>query len=108
MAFTSPLTGAHLAGSSHHNWSPYYNQIAHDHPEFEIIFVSADKSPTHGTLMRESGMPWPAIEYGKARPCPACKNTAWQGIPDPVVSMPRQSFGRQLFRRPNTWARESP
>ena len=22
----------------------YYNQIAHDHPEFEIIFVSADKS----------------------------------------------------------------
>src|SRR5439155_20684760 len=44
----------------------YYNQIARDHPEFEIIFVRADKAANDmGIYMRESGMPWPAIEYSK-------------------------------------------
>ena len=64
----------------------YYNQITHDHPEFEIIFVSADKSADGmATYMRESGMPWPAIEYGKLANVPALQKYAGKGIPDLVV-----------------------
>ncbi len=64
----------------------YYNQIAHDHPEFEIIFVSADKSADGmATYMRESGMPWPAIEYGKLANVPTLQKYVGRGIPDLVV-----------------------
>ena len=64
----------------------YYNQIAHDHPEFEIIFVSADKSAEGmATYMRESDMPWPAIEYGKVANVPALQKYAGRGIPDLVI-----------------------
>jgi nucleoredoxin len=64
----------------------YYNQITHDHPEFEIIFVSADKSAEGmATHMRESGMPWPAIEYGKVANVPALQRYAGRGIPDLVI-----------------------
>jgi nucleoredoxin len=64
----------------------YYNQVAHDHPEFEIIFVSADKSAEDmATYMRESGMPWPAIEYGKLANVPALQKYAGRGIPDLVI-----------------------
>ena len=64
----------------------YYNQIAHDHPEFEIIFVSADKSAEDmATYMRESAMPWPAIEYGKLANVPALQKYVGRGIPDLVI-----------------------
>jgi nucleoredoxin len=64
----------------------YYNQIAHDHPEFEIIFVSADKSAEDmATYMRESSMPWPAIEYGKLANVPTLQKYVGRGIPDLVV-----------------------
>jgi nucleoredoxin len=64
----------------------YYNQITHDHPEFEIIFVSADKSAEGmATYMRESSMPWPAIEYGKVANVPALQRYAGRGIPDLVI-----------------------
>jgi len=64
----------------------YYDQIAHDHPEFEIIFLSADKSAEDmTTYMRESGMPWPAIEYGKLANVPALQKYAGRGIPDLVI-----------------------
>ena len=64
----------------------YYNQIAHDHPEFEIIFVSADKSAEDmATYMRESGMPWPAIEYSKLANVPALQKYVGRGIPDLVI-----------------------
>jgi nucleoredoxin len=64
----------------------YYNQIAHDHPEFEIIFVSADKSADGmATYMRESGMPWPAVEYGKLANVAALQKYAGRGIPDLVI-----------------------
>jgi nucleoredoxin len=64
----------------------YYNQIAHDHPEFEIIFVSADKSADEmATYMRESSMPWPAIDYGKLANVPALQKYAGRGIPDLVI-----------------------
>jgi len=64
----------------------YYNQIAHDHPEFEIIFVSADKSADGmAVYMRESGMPWPAIEYGKLANVPTLQKYAGRAIPDLVI-----------------------
>ena len=64
----------------------YYNQIARDHPEFEIIFVSADKSADGmATYMRESGMLWPAIEYNKLANVPALQKYAGKGIPDLVI-----------------------
>ena len=64
----------------------YYNQIARDHPEFEIIFVSADKSADGmAAYMRESGMPWPAIEYSKLANVPALQKYAGKGIPDLVI-----------------------
>jgi nucleoredoxin len=64
----------------------YYNQIAHDHPEFEIIFVSADKSADGmATYMRDSSMPWPAIEYNKLATVPTLQKYAGKGIPDLVI-----------------------
>jgi nucleoredoxin len=64
----------------------YYNQIARDHPEFEIIFVSADKSADGmATYMRESGMPWPAIEFSKLANVPTLQKYAGRGIPDLVI-----------------------
>jgi nucleoredoxin len=44
----------------------YYNQVAPQHPEFEVIFVSSDKSQSGmETYMREMNMPWPAIDFQK-------------------------------------------
>jgi nucleoredoxin len=64
----------------------YYNQIAREHPEFEIIFVSADKSAAGmAAYMRESSMPWPAIEYSKLANVPALQKYAGRGIPDLVI-----------------------
>jgi len=59
------------------SWSPaarkftpqlvdYYNRVAPDHPEFEVIFFSADRSQyAMETYMAQSSMPWPAIAYDK-------------------------------------------
>jgi nucleoredoxin len=64
----------------------YYNKIAAEHPEFEIIFVSSDKSAdAMTTYMREAGMPWPAIEFGKLANVPTLKKYAGDGIPDLVI-----------------------
>jgi thiol-disulfide isomerase/thioredoxin len=44
----------------------YYNKIAAAHPEFEVLFVSNDK--TAGAIagyMRDDQMPWPAVSYDK-------------------------------------------
>ena len=44
----------------------YYNKVAAAHPEFEVLFVSNDK--TAGAMegyMREDQMPWPAVSYDK-------------------------------------------
>jgi len=59
------------------NWSPvgrkftsqlveYYNHVAPQHPEFEVIFFSADRSQFGmETYMAQSNMPWPAVAYDK-------------------------------------------
>jgi nucleoredoxin len=64
----------------------YYNKIVGEHPEFEIIFVSSDRSAEDMvTYMREAGMPWIAIEFTKLANVPSLKKYAGEGIPDLVV-----------------------
>lgn len=44
----------------------WYNRVAPEHPEFEIIFFSADRSQ-YGmeTYLTQSAMPWPAVAFQK-------------------------------------------
>jgi nucleoredoxin len=44
----------------------YYNRVAPQHPEFEVIFFSADRSQFGmETYIAQSNMPWPAVAYDK-------------------------------------------
>lgn len=44
----------------------YYNRVMPEHPEFEIVFFSADRSQFGmETYMSQSNMPWPAVAYDK-------------------------------------------
>jgi nucleoredoxin len=64
----------------------YYNRVAPQHPEFEIIFCSADRSAdAMQQYMRETNMPWPAIEYQKLAGKEAIRKYAGKGIPDLVL-----------------------
>lgn len=64
----------------------YYNKAEGDHPEFEIIFVSSDKSADEmATYMQEAAMPWAAIEFTKLADVPSLRKYAGDGIPDLVI-----------------------
>src|SRR6266404_871346 len=64
----------------------YYNRVAPQHPEFEIIFYSFDKSATAmEAYMRETNMPWPAIDYQKLADKEVLKKSAGDGIPSLVL-----------------------
>jgi nucleoredoxin len=64
----------------------YYNRIARDHPEFEIIFISADRSAdAMAGYMRDTGMPWAAVDYAKVPSLTALNKYAGNGIPDLVI-----------------------
>jgi len=64
----------------------YYNSIAPAHPEFEILFVSADKNPTAmESYMRDFQMPWPALSFDKVMGNEALRKYAGSGIPCLVV-----------------------
>jgi len=64
----------------------YYNETAAKHPEFDVIFVSRDKSPFGmETYMRETNMPWPAIDYQKISEKAGIQKYAGKGIPDLVL-----------------------
>src|SRR6202022_3853044 len=64
----------------------YYNRVAAQHPEFEIVFYSLDKSPfAFETYMREANMPWPAIDYAKLKGKEALAKSAGDGIPSLVL-----------------------
>ena len=64
----------------------YYNRVAPQHPEFEIIFCSADRSAdAMQKYMSETSMPWPAIEYQKLANKEAIRKYAGKGIPDLVL-----------------------
>ena len=60
----------------------YYNRVATQHPEFEIVFISFDKSQfAMETYMREANMPWPAIDFPKLGGKEAIRKYAGKGIP---------------------------
>jgi len=44
----------------------YYNRVAPQHPEFEIIFFSADRSAyAMENYVSQTNMPWPLVAYDK-------------------------------------------
>src|SRR5712691_843174 len=60
----------------------YYNRMAPQHPEFEIVFYSYDKSPfAFETYMRETNMPWLAIDFAKLKGKEVLAKNAGDGIP---------------------------
>ena len=64
----------------------FYNRIAAAHPEFEIIFISNDRSaPAMEAYMRDMQMPWPAIKFDKIAEKETLNKYAGSGIPCLVV-----------------------
>jgi nucleoredoxin len=64
----------------------FYNKNAAAHPEFEILFVSYDKSAVAMEgYMRDQQMPWPALSFDKVSGSAALKKYAGSGIPCLVV-----------------------
>jgi nucleoredoxin len=60
----------------------YYNRVAPQHPEFELIFVSGDRSPFgFETYMKDMRMPWPAVDFAKVAAKDEIKKYAGEGIP---------------------------
>ena len=59
----------------------WYRKTKAAHPEFELIFVSNDKSDiTYADYMRKNAMPWPAVRYSDVRD-PAVNQFAGKSIP---------------------------
>ena len=83
------LIGLYFSG----NWCPscrkftpqlveYYNRVMATHPEFEIVFVSSDRSaPAMEKYMRDSNMPWPAVKFEKVAEKAELMKYAGGGIP---------------------------
>jgi nucleoredoxin len=68
------------------NLVAYYNKNAAAHPEFEIVFVSFDKSAAAMEgYMRDMQMPWPAVGFDKVSGNEALKKYAGASIPCLVV-----------------------
>lgn len=60
----------------------YYNRVVAAHPEFEIVFVSNDRSePAMEAYMRDMQMPWPAVKFEKLAAHEDLKRYAGDGIP---------------------------
>jgi nucleoredoxin len=60
----------------------YYNRVAAQHPDFELVFVSRDRSPFGmETYMRNTQMPWPAIDFQKLPGKAALKKYGGESIP---------------------------
>jgi thiol-disulfide isomerase/thioredoxin len=59
----------------------WYRKTKAAHPEFELIFVSGDRSDiTFAEYMRKNAMPWPAVRYSDVRD-PAINQFAGKSIP---------------------------
>ena len=64
----------------------YYNRVASQHPEFEIVFYSFDKTAADMEgYMRETNMPWPAVDWEKREEKKELLNAAGDGIPSLVL-----------------------
>ena len=64
----------------------FYNKVAAAHPEFEIVFVSDDKSASAMEgYMRDDQMPWPAVSFDKVPGNAALMKYFGESIPCLVV-----------------------
>lgn len=64
----------------------YYNRIAPAHPELEIIFVSADRSRFGWeTYLRETRMPWLAVDYDQLGAMASLKQLGGESIPSLLI-----------------------
>ncbi|MDQ3197571.1 MAG: hypothetical protein M3Q46_00015 [Verrucomicrobiota bacterium] len=64
----------------------YYNRVAATHPEFEIIFVSSDRSRFGWeTYIRETKMPWLAVDYDQISNLRGVKDLGGASIPSLLV-----------------------
>lgn len=64
----------------------YYNRVAGQHSEFEIILVSYDRSAFgFETYLKDARMPWPAIDFEKVKAKTEITKYAGSGIPDLVL-----------------------
>lgn len=64
----------------------FYNRVAPAHPEFEIIFVSDDRSASAmEAYMRDMQMPWPAVQFDKLATKEPLRKYAGAGIPCLVI-----------------------
>lgn len=64
----------------------YYNRVVLAHPEFEIIFISSDRSRfAWETYIQESKMPWLAIDYDQLADLGGVRNLGGDGIPSLLV-----------------------
>lgn len=59
-----------------------YQQLKQKHPEFEAVFVSADRSAgAMRDYMRDDRMPWPAVSYDQLKRLPEIQRYGGPGIP---------------------------
>jgi nucleoredoxin len=64
----------------------YYKRVAPEHPEFEIVFYSSDKSQyAMEKYMRDENMPWLAIDFSKLKEKEVLRKNAGDGIPSLVL-----------------------
>ena len=64
----------------------YYNRVAAAHPEFEIIFISADRSRFGWeTYLRETKMPWLAVDYDQLAGLGGVRDLGGGSIPSLLV-----------------------
>jgi nucleoredoxin len=64
----------------------YYKRVSPEHPEFEIVFYSHDRSAADfERYLREANMPWLAIDFSKLKGKEALTKNAGPGIPSLVV-----------------------
>jgi nucleoredoxin len=64
----------------------YYNKVVATHPEFEIVFVSNDKTaPQMERYMRDDQMPWPALNFDKVAGNNGLKKYFGDSIPCLVI-----------------------
>lgn len=85
----------------------YYRRVAPTRPEFEIVFVSVDRSaPAMEAYMRDFQMPWPAISYEKTVTHPTIMKYAGSGIPCLVIvdaqgKVVSDSYDGKTYRGPD-------
>lgn len=60
----------------------FYREMKAKHPEFEVVFVSADRSAGDmAGYMKKDGMPWLAVKYDLVRTLPEIQRYSGPGIP---------------------------